>query len=109
MMRTMPLRTVGAAAAVVLLNSYQLFALPLLLLPSNAWWALTLLPLVALNLTLWALIHEAIHQNLPGGPQRNVLTGRFLSIVHGAPFRILQSGHLLHHRYNRTVRERAEV
>ena len=108
-MRTMHTRTLGAAAAVVLLNACQLFALPLLLLPSSPWWALTLLPLVPLNLTLWALIHEAIHQNLPGGPKGNVLAGRFLSIVHGAPFRILQSGHLLHHRYNRTVRERAEV
>ena len=108
-MRTMHIRTSGAAAAVVVLNVYQLFALPLLLLPANAWWALTLFPLVPLNLTLWALIHEAIHHNLPGGPDRNVLAGRFLSIVHGAPFRILQSGHLLHHRYNRTVRERAEV
>src|SRR5436190_6148790 len=100
MMRAMNDRTLGAAAIVVLANVFQLFMLPLVLLPANGWWAVTLIALVPLNLTLWALIHEAIHHNLPGGPKRNVLAGRLLSIVHGAPFAILQAGHLLHHRYN---------
>lgn len=103
------IRTAGIAAAVVLANFFQLFVLPLALLPASMGWAWTLLALVPLNLTLWALIHEAIHQNLPGGARMNAAAGRLLAIVHGAPFGILQSGHLLHHRYNRTVRERAEV
>ncbi|WP_367141051.1 MULTISPECIES: hypothetical protein [Streptomyces] len=35
--------------------------------------------------------------------------GRALAVLHGAPFVVLKTGHLLHHRYNRTPRERTEV
>jgi len=96
-------------AAVVLLNVFQLFVLPLALLPASAAWAWSLLPLAAVNLTLWALIHEAIHHNLTHASRDDVSLGRLLSIIHGAPFRVLQIGHLFHHRYSRTVRERSEV
>jgi fatty acid desaturase len=96
-------------AIVALAHVFQLFVLPLTLLhwtPAAAW--LTL-PLAALSLTLWALLHEAIHHNLATRAGVNVGLGRALAILHGSPFRVLQVGHLLHHRYSRTVRERTEV
>jgi fatty acid desaturase len=58
---------------------------------------------------LWALLHEAIHHNLATHAGLNVALGRGLAILHGSPFRVLQLGHLLHHRYSRTLRERTEV
>lgn len=54
---------------------------------------------------LWIFIHEAIHGILFSNKFFNDLIGRIMSIYFGAPFRILQSGHLLHHGFNRTSQE----
>jgi fatty acid desaturase len=73
-----------------------------------AWGWLLVMPLL-LNNTLWASIHEAIHGALLPDRHRNERLGRTLAILHGAPFALLRMGHLLHHRYSRTERERTEV
>ena len=97
------------AAALALVNLHKLFVLPLWLLPQSPAWALTLLPLGLLDLTLWALIHEAVHGLLHPSRRVNELAGRALACLFGAPFELLRRGHLLHHAYNRTERERTEV
>lgn len=88
---------------------WQLFVLPLVLLPLDARWGLTLVPLIALNNPLWALIHEAIHGLFHPDGRVNRLAGRWLAICHGAPFAVLRTGHLLHHRFNRSAVERQEM
>lgn len=90
-------------------NSYQFFLLPLWLLPQSPWWALTLLPGIAFNNPLWSLIHETIHGSFHPDPRINRAAGRLLSIAFGSPWRVLQSGHLLHHNVNRTELEQQEV
>jgi fatty acid desaturase len=97
---------VGAALATLLL---QLFALPLLLLPRDARWAWLLVPLALTTVPLWSLIHEAIHGTLLPDRGWNDRVGRLLAAGYGGPFTLLKAGHLLHHRYSRTQRERTEV
>lgn len=80
-----------------------------LALHSDRAWALMLVPLVLATNTLWSLIHEAIHGLLFTQRRSNDWSGRLLAIVFGAPFRVLRVGHLLHHRYSRSPRERTEV
>ena len=96
------------AAAHLLVNLYQFFALPLFLLPSGPWWAITLVPLAALNNPFWSLIHEAIHNLFHPCERVNVALGRLLSIFFGSPFRVLRLSHLLHHKLNRTPLEGTE-
>src|SRR5690349_1480566 len=97
---------VGAALATLLL---QLFALPLLLLPRDARWAWLLVPIALTTVPLWSLIHEAIHGGLLRERGWNDRLGRVLAAGYGAPFTLLKAGHLLHHRFSRTPRERTEV
>ncbi|WP_432992709.1 fatty acid desaturase family protein [Dactylosporangium sp. CA-233914] len=97
---------VGAAFAVLLL---QLFALPLLLLPLDPRWAWLLVPAALTTVPLWSLIHEAIHGTLLRERGWNDRLGRALAVGYGGPFTLLKAGHLLHHRYSRTQRERTEV
>jgi fatty acid desaturase len=85
-----------------------MFFVPGLLGRHAAWGWLVVLPAL-LNNTLWASIHEAKHGALLSERDRNERLGRTLAILHGAPFALLRTGHLLHHRYNRTERERTEV
>ncbi len=54
---------------------------------------------------LWVLIHDSIHGVLFKNQKENDFWGKILSMYLGAPFRILQAGHLLHHGYNRTREE----
>lgn len=89
-------------------NLYQFFVLPLVLMPGSAWWALTLLPLVALNNPLWSLTHETIHGNFHTSRTVKRLAGRVLGVVYGAPWRLVSVGHLLHHRFNRTPLNRLD-
>ncbi|NWG39337.1 MAG: fatty acid desaturase [Hydrogenophilaceae bacterium] len=88
------------------LAALQLF---MILLPltglSHAW---ALLPALFTN-TFWSLIHEAIHGHLFASRKTSILGGRVLGILYGAPFHVLQRGHLLHHAYSRTPRERTEI
>ncbi|GAA2638126.1 hypothetical protein GCM10010399_84260 [Dactylosporangium fulvum] len=87
----------------------QLLVLPLVLLPIDMHWGWLLLPLALTTVPLWSLVHEAIHGTLLRDRPWNDRLGRLLAIGYGAPFTLLKAGHLLHHRYSRTRRERTEV
>ena len=100
------LMLVAAAAGLLAL---QLFALPLALLPRHAGWGWLLVPLALTNTPLWSLTHESIHGSLIRDRGVNDRLGRTLAIAYGAPFALLKTGHLLHHRFSRTPRERTEV
>jgi fatty acid desaturase len=97
------------AAGHLLANLYQFFLLPLLLLPLSPWWALTILPLAALNNPFWSLIHEAIHDMLHPSRRVNRAAGRALAVFFGSPFLILRLSHLLHHKLNRAPIEATEL
>jgi fatty acid desaturase len=96
------------AAAHLLVNLYQLFILPLFLLPASSWWLLTLVPLAALNNPFWSLIHEAIHDMFHPSRRVSRVAGRVLGVIFGAPFLVLRLSHLLHHKLNRTPVEATE-
>src|SRR3954469_19983651 len=96
---------VGAAFVTLLL---QLVVLPLVLLPLDLRWAWLLAPIALSTVPLWSLIHEGIHGILLADRAWNDRLGRALAIGFGRPFTLLKAGHLLHHRYSRTQRERAE-
>ena len=96
------------AALYIIVNVYQFVLLPLFLLPSSLAWAWTLLPLALLTNPFWSLIHEAIHDLFHPNRNVNSFFGRFLSILFGAPFRILRMSHLVHHKLNRRPVEGTE-
>lgn len=96
------------AAFHVAVNLYQFLFLPLLLLPQNIAWAWTLVPLALLTNPFWSLIHEAIHDMFHPDRNVNAFFGRLLSILFGAPFRILRMSHLVHHKLNRRPVEGTE-
>src|SRR5919198_37020 len=104
-------RTVNVwlAAVAVALSLFQLFVVPFALLPVAAGWGWALLSLVLMTTPFWSLVHEAIHGTLFPGRAANDRTGRVLAVLYGAPFPLLKAGHLLHHRYSRTRRERSEI
>jgi fatty acid desaturase len=89
--------------------SIQLAVMPLYLLPANPRWGWLLTPMALLTTPFWSLIHEAIHGTLQRDRAWNDRLGRMLAIGYGAPFILLKVGHLLHHRYNRTPRDRTEI
>jgi fatty acid desaturase len=100
---------IALAIGYTAINLYQFFVLPLFLLPLDVRWAWTLLPLALLNNPFWSLIHEAIHDLFDPRRQVNLMFGKLLSIMFGAPFRILRLSHLLHHKLNRTPLEATEL
>lgn len=87
----------------------QLAVLPLWLLPADPAWGWLLVPIALLTTPFWSLIHEAIHGTLLRERKWNDRLGRILAIGYGAPFIVLKTGHLLHHRYSRTRRQRTEI
>ena len=93
----------------ILANLYQFFLLPLFLFPSSPWWALTLLPLAALNNPFWSLLHEAIHDMFHPSRRINRWAGRLLAVFFGSPFLVLRLSHLLHHKLNRSPVEATEL
>lgn len=97
------------AAIHVAVNVYQFLLLPAFLLPRNPWWLATLCPLALLSNPLWSLIHETIHGTFHPSVRVNEAAGRLLAVVFGAPWRILKTGHLLHHKLNRSPLERPEA
>lgn len=97
------------AALHLLLSLYQLFFLPLFLLPESLWWALTLVPVALLSNSYWSVIHETIHDLFSPSGRANLAAGRLLGIFFGSPFPVLRIGHLIHHRLNRTPIEGAEL
>ncbi len=98
----------GLAAVHVAMNLYQFFVVPLVLMPFSPWWALSVVPLVAANNPLWSLIHETIHDSFHASARINRAAGRVLAIAFGSPWRILRTGHMLHHRFNRTALDRPD-
>jgi fatty acid desaturase len=112
MRNTQALPRIGNLALAVFhfsVNLYQFLILPLWLLPLDASWAWTLLPLAFLSNPYWSLIHEAIHDLFYPAPRINMLFGRAAAVLFGAPFRILRLSHLLHHKLNRTPAEATEL
>ena len=89
-------------------NVVQCFLLPLWLMPRDSLWGWLLLPLALLTNPFWSLIHEAIHDLLHPNKSVNLIVGRLLAIMFGAPFRILRLSHLLHHKLNRMPIEGTE-
>lgn len=85
---------------IVGLHLMVLGGLPFLLAQSIGWAAL--IPMLAwVNVTHWALIHEAIHKLLHPDTQTNETFGRLLGVLLGASFHMLRFGHLMHHKLNR--------
>lgn len=96
-------------SAFLSLQILQLAILPGWLLDENLAWGWLLLFSTLLTNTWWSLIHEAIHGSLLISRTANRVAGRIQAILYGCPFHVLRWGHLLHHAYSRTERERSEV
>ncbi|MER7004252.1 fatty acid desaturase [Dactylosporangium sp. NPDC000555] len=109
MVRRQSALAIALASAALASLLLQLVALPVLLLPLDARWAWLLVPVALTTVPLWSLIHEGIHGILLRDRRWNDLLGRVLAVGYGGPFTLLKAGHLLHHRYSRTQRERTEV
>ncbi|RJQ81002.1 fatty acid desaturase [Pseudonocardiaceae bacterium YIM PH 21723] len=97
------------AVVAIVVNLVQLVVVPAFLLPLDLSWGWLLIVFALLTTPFWSLIHEAIHGNLSRDRQWNDSVGRLMSILYGSPFSLLKSGHLLHHRYSRTLREQHEL
>lgn len=95
-------------AALGAAETVRMFILPVLAW-QDARWGLALVPLTLATPALWALLHEAFHGILHPLPPVNDACGRGLAVLYGSPFRLLRFGHLMHHRFNRTDLDRAEV
>ena len=91
------------------LQALQLIVVPAWLLPLSPSWGWLLLVPVLLSNAWWAFIHEAIHGAMFPSKRVNRLTGRLHAILFGAAFDLLRWGHLLHHAYSRSPRDRSEV
>ena len=96
-------------SAVGVLSVFQLFVLPLWLIPANPAWGWALLTVPLMTTPFWSLVHEAIHGTLLADRARGDRCGRAMAVAYGAPFILLKTGHLLHHRFSRTPRERVEI
>jgi fatty acid desaturase len=88
------------------LNLFQLFLLPIYLLPKSLWWSVSIILIAAMNNPFWALIHEAIHDLLSTKANLNATLGRVRAICFGSPFQILRLTHLSHHKFNRSPLEK---
>ena len=97
------------AVGCTLLNAYQYFVLPLWLLPHSAWWAWTLVPCGLATWTMWAVLHEAFHGVLHPASRLNKRLGRWLAMQFFVLFRVVQFGHLTHHRFNRFELDRPDI
>lgn len=102
-------QNLGIATLLLAANVFQFLLLPALLLPASPWWLLCLLPLAALNNTLWYAIHESFHGGLHPDRRVNELAGRAMTVAFGAPYFVARLGHLMHHRFNRSVLDRPDV
>ena len=90
------------AAGFVALNAFQFFGVPLLLHRDSAFaWLLVLFAFTSNS--FWALIHEAIHGAFHPHRSVNDATGRVMAVFFGSPLNVVRTGHLLHHRFNRTL------
>lgn len=57
------------------------------------------------GLTVYALMHEAIHENLHSNPRVNYFAGCLVSLLFPVSFTFMQVPHEVHHRNNRTNHE----
>jgi fatty acid desaturase len=103
------MRSTGLVAGALGTALLQLLVIPVWLLPQSAAWGWLLVPIALATLPLWSIIHESIHGTLLRDRPWNDRWGRVLAVYYGSPFVLLKAGHLLHHRYSRTPRERTEV
>jgi fatty acid desaturase len=101
-------RNLLLAGILVAVQCWTFVGVPLLL-PLSPWWGLGVLPAVLATVTFWALIHEGIHRHLHPDAKVNDGLSRLLSVLFGAPFRILRTGHLGHHQLNGRACERPEL
>jgi fatty acid desaturase len=97
------------AAALLAIQGLQLYVLPAVLLPRSRWWGLLLVALLPAGHTVLSLTHEAVHRIFHPSERVNRLAGRVLAVVFGASFDVYRTVHLMHHKFNRTERERVEV
>lgn len=96
-------------ALLTLAAAWQLYILPLWLLPHGAWWLLSLAPLALLANGHWFLTHEAFHFGLHPRREINDALGRWLAVLFGAPYDAVRFGHLMHHRFNGIIIDRPEL
>lgn len=93
----------------LVLQGLQLALVPGVLLPQDAAWGWLLIVPVLLTNSWWAFIHEALHGHMFPNKATSRRLGRVNAMLFGAPFDLLRAGHLLHHAYSRSARERSEV
>lgn len=101
----------NAAVATILLglNALMFVIVPLVLVPSSAWWLLVLLPCALATNSMWFLAHEAFHANLMPGKRLNEILGRALCVCLFVPFVVVRFGHLQHHRFNGALVDRPDL
>jgi fatty acid desaturase len=87
----------------------QLFGVPFLLQAYGLAAIPVLLPIMLLQPLHWGLLHEALHTHLFPGSRTNMIVGRGLAILLGAPFEATRFSHLLHHRFSRHGYDRADT
>jgi len=96
------------AMAFAVSQAYTLMLYPLGVIGRPSVAIAALVASVAISYPCWVLIHEAIHGMLHPDRKTNLWLARALSILHGSPFAVLRTVHILHHRYNR-VEDYAEA
>ena len=93
----------------LLISVFLLIALPALLwLASHAEglvFAGAVVAFAFLGLTNYAMMHEAMHDNLHSDPRINRVAGTMLSWLFPVSFTLMYSAHGVHHRFNRTDHE----
>jgi len=92
----------------IFLHLYIFYLFPLSGIENS--WLIWLIPLTALATPqMWALIHDSGHLVLFKNRGLNNLFGRFMSILFGSNFKLLQFGHNVHHGFNRTEVDRTDI
>ena len=93
----------------LLISAFLLVAMPALLyLASHSQglvFAAAVIAFAFLGLTNYAMMHEAMHDNLHSEPGMNRITGTALSWLFPVSFTLMYSAHGVHHRFNRTDHE----
>lgn len=95
-------------AFLVLVNGYQFLIAPLLI-STNPWFMLTLLPTLLFASTTGVMVHEAIHGLLHPNARRNRLMGQMMAVFMGIAYDLQRFDHLRHHRISRTEQDCDEI
>src|SRR2546423_14716750 len=67
------------------LSGFQLFVLPLWLIPANPAWGWALLSVPLMTTPVWSLVHEAIHRTPLASRARRHRCGRGASVGYRSP------------------------